>query len=100
MKHIKTYMTPTNMALGLTLGLFSIAAFSGTTDVAFQNLYTMLTSWASGYLGKSLAIGAFLAGAAIGFAKGSAMPALVGIIFAIILGTGPGIIATLITGTI
>ena len=52
----------------------------------------MLVGWSEGYLGKALAIAAFLTGAIVGFAKSTAMPALVGIIFAVLFAIGPGII--------
>jgi len=48
--------------------------------------------WAEGYLGKALAIAAFVTGAIVGFAKSTAMPALIGIVFAIVFGLGPTII--------
>jgi conjugal transfer pilus assembly protein TraA len=67
-------------------------AGGGTTGAEFQNLFNMLVGWAEGYLGKALAIAAFITGAIIGFAKSTAMPALVGIVFAVVFGLGPTII--------
>jgi conjugal transfer pilus assembly protein TraA len=64
----------------------------GTTGTEFLSLFNMLVGWAEGYLGKALAIGAFIVGAIIGFAKSTAMPALVGVVFAIVFGLGPTII--------
>ena len=58
----------------------------------FTALYNMVKGWSEGYLGRTLAIAAFLVGAIVGFAKSTAMPALVGIIFAVCFAIGPGII--------
>jgi conjugal transfer pilus assembly protein TraA len=82
------------------LAAVSSSAFAAQTGTEFQNLYNLLVGWATGYLGKALAIGAFIVGAAIGFSKGTAMPALVGIVFAIVLGIGPGIIDGMMTALI
>jgi conjugal transfer pilus assembly protein TraA len=95
-------MLPNKKQMLLTVVLAAVATstFAATTGAEFQALYTLLAGWATGYLGKALAIGAFIVGAAIGFAKGTAMPALVGIVFAIVLGIGPGIIDGMMTAVI
>jgi conjugal transfer pilus assembly protein TraA len=67
-------------------------AFAGTAGSEFQGLYNLVKGWSEGYLGRTLAIAAFLTGAIVGFAKSTAMPALVGIIFAVLFAIGPGII--------
>ena len=67
-------------------------AFSGTSGSEFQGLYNLIKGWSEGFLGRTLAIAAFLVGAIVGFAKSTAMPALVGIIFAVLFAIGPGII--------
>ena len=71
---------------------WATTAGGGVTGTEFQALFDMLVGWAEGYLGKALAIAAFVVGALIGFAKSTAMPALVGIVFAIVFGLGPTII--------
>lgn len=73
-------------------GLMATPAFAGTTGTEFGTLYNLVTGWSQGYLGRTLSIGAFLVGAIVGFAKSTAMPALIGIIFAILFSIGPGII--------
>lgn len=67
-------------------------AFAGTSGTEFGGLYNLVKGWSEGYLGRTLAIAAFLVGAIVGFAKSTAMPALVGIIFAVMFAIGPGII--------
>ena len=70
----------------------SAPAFAGTSGSEFQGLYNLVKGWSEGFLGRTLAIAAFLVGAIVGFAKSTAMPALVGIIFAVLFAIGPGII--------
>ena len=79
----------------LLVGLMTAAATASasTEGTEFQDLYNMLVGWSEGYLGKALAIAAFLTGAIVGFAKSTAMPALVGVVFAVVFSIGPGIIA-------
>jgi len=72
----------------------------GTTGTEFLSLFNMLVGWAEGYLGKALAIGAFIVGAIIGFAKSTAMPALIGVVFAIVFGLGPTIITGMFSAVI
>lgn len=57
-----------------------------------EMFYNLVKGWSEGFLGRTLAIAAFLVGAIVGFAKSTAMPALVGIVFAVLFAVGPGII--------
>lgn len=76
------------------------AAHAGTTGTEFQALHTLLAGWANGYLGKALAIAAFLFGAGYGVAKQTIVPAILGIVFALIFAVGPGIIDGMLTATV
>lgn len=88
-------------ALVLLSTLFIAAvAQAGTTGTEFQALHTLLTGWANGYLGKALAIAAFLFGAGYGVAKQTIVPAILGIVFALIFAVGPGIINGMLSATI
>ena len=86
----------------LLVGLMTAAATASasTEGTEFQDLYDMLVGWSEGYLGKALAIAAFLTGAIVGFAKSTAMPALVGVVFAVDFSIGPGIISGMMTAVI
>ena len=86
----------------LLVGLMTAAATASASaeGTEFQDLYNMLVGWSEGYLGKALAIAAFLTGAIVGFAKSTAMPALVGVVFAVVFSIGPGIIAGMMTAVI
>lgn len=83
-----------------TLAVTAGPALAGTSGTEFQGLYNLVKGWSEGYLGRTLAIAAFLVGAIIGFAKSTAMPALVGIIFAVLFAIGPGIIDGIASGLI
>ena len=85
-------------AVALMLGAAVVTA--GTTGTEFQSLHTMLTGWANGYLGKALAVAAFLFGAGFGVAKQTILPAILGIVFALVFAIGPGVIDGMLTATI
>jgi len=88
----------TPVALVLAFGASS--AFAGTTGTEFQTMYTTLLSWATGYLGKAIAIAAFILGAGIGVARSSPIPALAGVVFALFMVYVPTIIDSIMTATI
>jgi len=67
-------------------------AMAGTSGSEFGVLYNLVKGWTTGLLGRTLAIAAFLVGAIVGFAKSNAMPALIGIVFALLFAVAPGII--------
>ena len=90
------FMTP--LALILVLGATS--AFAGTTGAEFQTMYTTLLNWATGYLGKAIALAAFILGAGIGVARSSPIPALAGVVFALFMVYVPTIIDSIMTATI
>ena len=69
----------------------AVPAMAGTSGTEFLGLYNLVKGWSEGYLGRVLAIAAFLTGAIVGFAKTTAMPALVCNIFAVLFAIGPGI---------
>ena len=95
--------TPRDLLLGslfVACLVFAGLTTAGTTGTEFQALHALLAGWAEGYLGRALAIAAFIVGAVIGFAKATAFPALVGLVFGVVFAIGPGIINGLISGLI
>lgn len=90
MKLVQKMMTRAGVAASSLV--LAVPAFAGTSGTEFQGLYNLIKGWSEGYLGRTLAVAAFLVGAIVGFAKSTAMPALVGIIFAVLFAIGPGII--------
>ena len=86
--------------VAVVLALSASSAFAGTTGAEFQTMYTTLLNWATGYLGKAIAIAAFILGAGIGVARSSPIPALVGVVFALFMVYVPTIINSIMTATI
>lgn len=77
------------ISLLLITGAASAAAYPKAT-VDFATFYNLVFNWATGYLGRSIAIGAFLIGCVIGI-MGKPVVALTGVGIAIILTVGPSI---------
>jgi len=97
----KTRSTPAiNTAAAVLLTLAAGSALAGTTGTEFLSMYTTLLNWANGYLGKSIAIAAFILGAGIGIARSSPIPALVGVVFALFMVYIPTIIDSIMTAVI
>lgn len=92
--------TPTTALLALLLTLAASSAIAGTTGAEFQTMYTTLLNWVTGFLGKSIAIAAFILGAGIGIARSSPIPALVGVVFALFMVYVPNIIDGIMTAVI
>jgi conjugal transfer pilus assembly protein TraA len=82
------------------MAMTAIGATAGTTGSEFQGLHTLLTGWASGYLGRSIAIAAFLLGAGFGVAKQTILPAVLGLVFAVVFLVGPGVIDSMLSAVI
>lgn len=88
------------LTLGLLVGLFSVASYAGTTGNEFQTLFTTLEGWATGYLGRTIAIAAFILGAGMSLARGSAIPALVGVVIAVFMFYIPPVISLIVSAVI
>jgi conjugal transfer pilus assembly protein TraA len=83
-----------------TLVVAGAAMASTATDTAFAGLYNMMTSWTSGYLVKALALSAFLFGAGVGIAKQTIIPAVFGVVLALVFAIGPGVVTGMLTATV
>lgn len=97
---LKINKTNTNLMVIVATLCAAAVAQAGTTGVEFEGLHIMLTGWANGFLGKSLAVAAFLFGAGYGVAKQTIVPAILGIVFALVFAIGPGVIDGMLTATI
>jgi len=75
-------------------------AMAGGTGTEFQSMYTTMLDWATGFLGKSIAIAAFILGAGIGVARSSPIPALAGVVFALFMVYVPTIIDSIMTAVV
>ena len=90
------------MAFAL-LAMLLLAAFNadaGTTGAEFKGIYDKLVDWTSGYLGKAIALFAFLLGLGIGVAQSSPIPAIAGIVFALFVAFGPAVLEGIATATL
>ena len=74
-------------------------ALAGTADTEFQPLYQKFIDWVSGYLGKTLAVAALIAGLFIGIVKQSPLAAVAGVGTAIFAAYGPTVIEGLVGAT-
>jgi conjugal transfer pilus assembly protein TraA len=92
--------TACTTVFALVLALLAGSALAGTTGTEFQTIYATLLNWATGFLGKSIAIAAFILGAGIGVARSSPIPALVGVVFALFMVYVPTIIDSIMTAVI
>jgi conjugal transfer pilus assembly protein TraA len=97
-----TYRTSSTLAtaLGIVLVIGAGAALAGTTGTEFQSMYTTLLNWITGFLGKSIALAAFIIGAGTGFVRNTPIPALVGVVFALFMIYVPTIIDGIMTAVI
>jgi conjugal transfer pilus assembly protein TraA len=97
--------------LFFALGFLAEAAFAAQTphggvaipagtETTFQNLYARLFGWITGFLGRALALTAFIIGLGLGAIKQNGLIALSGIMFAVFIVTVPNIIDTMIAATI
>jgi conjugal transfer pilus assembly protein TraA len=89
-----------NLAAGIVLAVLGTSAIAGTSGPEFGELYNTLLGWTEGFLGKSLAFAAFLFGAGFGVAKQTIVPAIMGIVFALIFAVGPSVITGMMTAVI
>lgn len=87
-------------AVAASLFVAGAIATAGTTGAEFQSFYDLMNNWATGYLGKAIAIAAFIFGAGIGMAKQDVVPAIIGIAFAIVFTVGPNVINGMMTAVI
>jgi conjugal transfer pilus assembly protein TraA len=75
-------------------------AKAGVTGAEFQATYDLLVGWAKGYLGKIFAVAAFLIGCGFSAARQNPMPAIFGLVLALIIGFGPALIESILTATV
>ena len=76
------------------------SAKAGVTGTEFQATYDLIVGWAKGYLGKIFAVAAFLIGCGFSAARQNPMPAIFGLVLALIIGFGPSLIESILTATV
>ena len=98
----RTYRLQLLALLALALGMAALPemALAGTGGTEFSDIYTLLSGWAKGTLGKVIAIGVFLVGVTAGIVQQSLMAAAVGIGAALVMYFGPGVIENILTALV
>ncbi len=98
---LQAFKAPSKKTLAVALvALTAASAYAGTTGEEFKDFFDLIEGWTKGYLGKGLALSAFLLGAALGMVKGTMLPALVGVGFAIMFTVGPSVITGMLAAGI
>lgn len=82
---------PSSFVLLLLL-ILPLVVSASTTGAEFQTAYQFFYDAATGYLGRGIAIVGGLIGLGYGAAKGSPLPAILGVILAVFGALGPTII--------
>lgn len=99
----KTRLTrlPTLILIGLTLLGVSDLLMAGTGGSSeFGNIYTLLTGWLQGMLGRILAVTFMLVGLVSGVMRGSMMGLVLGIACGLGVYTAPTVIDNIVTAVL
>ena len=75
------------------------AALAGA-NAEFDAVVVQLTAWATGGLGKVVALSAVIVGAMFSVARSNPLPILSGLAFAMILNFAPGIVTGILSATL
>lgn len=89
----KTLLTGALILLPVAL----VVAGDGGTE--FDAVYDMLEGWATGTLGKIIALSALIVGIGFGLVRQSVIAAVIGISMALVLNFGPSVIGGILTAT-
>ena len=89
-----------HLPLLLVLGLASSAALAAQTGSEFSQLYDMVYKWATGYLGRAIALIFLLVGLGVGIIRGSIMGAVGCIAAAMCLLVAPSVVEGILTALI
>ena len=98
----RTYKTQLMVMMALALGMMALPdlALAGTGGTEFSDIYTLISGWAQGTLGKVISVGVFLVGVTAGIVQQSLMSAAVGIGAALVMYFGPGVIENILTAVV
>lgn len=76
------------------------AAAAATGGSEFKSLYDLVSGWATGYLGRAIAVSFLIIGLIMGVIRGSVIAAVTAIVAAVCLVLTPAIVDGLFTGTV
>lgn len=88
------YLNAIFMAVAVAFVFFALngSAFAGSDGAEFANMFNKINGWIGGYLGKVVALAAFVIGISYGAIKQNYVVALGGILAALLIITVPGVI--------
>ena len=106
--HLSVQLSPierrTRAVLAVITAVALLAAagttLAGTTGTEFQTLYTLLTGWMTGFLGRSVAVIFIIIGVIAGAARQSIMGFVLGISAGVGMFLAPAIIDNVVTATL
>ena len=106
--HLSVQLSPierrTRAVLAVITAVALLAAASttlaGTTGTEFQTLYTLLTGWMTGFLGRSVAVIFIIIGVIAGAARQSIMGFVLGISAGVGMFLAPAIVDNVVTATL
>ena len=93
-------------SLGITVCALGVVAMSvtpvlaGTGGTEFDSVYTTISGWATGTLGKLLALAAVIVGLGMGIVRQSVVGFVVGLGMAIGIYQSPTIVDSIVTATL
>ena len=93
----KSLVCRTSVLTALSAMLASAALASGGSE--FSSIYSTITDWTQGVLGKILAVGGLLVGIAFGLVRQSVIAAVIGLAMAMVLFYGPDVIDSIMGAT-
>lgn len=79
--------------------LMTSVSHAGTTGTEFKGVYDTLRNWTVGYLGRAIAMAAFVVGLGWGIAKSSPATALSGLAIAFFIMVGPNVLDAVASAT-
>ena len=106
--HLSAQLSPierrTRAVLAVITAVALLAAanttLAGTTGTEFQTLYTLLTGWMTGFLGRSVAVIFIIIGVIAGAARQSIMGFVLGISAGVGMFLAPAIVDNVVTATL
>jgi conjugal transfer pilus assembly protein TraA len=100
---MKKHFRSIGMALMLVTAMVLLkaaASHAGSGGTEFEDIYTTITGWTAGGLGKTIAAGAFLTGIAMGVVRQSVMACVTGLATALSVYYTPTIISNIVVALI
>lgn len=99
MQIINSSSVKKTLMIGAVLAVSTAIVYAGDGGKEFTAVYEMLEGWATGTLGKIIALSALIVGIGFGLVRQSVIAAVIGISMALVLNFGPSVISGILTAT-